>query len=560
MIRTLPSLLAETSPWLRLLEWLGYDFSDVPPGAVPEFQWTNFPASAGVFVLIAVVAAVLYGVWRLYRGEIDSCPPSIKFLLTCLRGLVVLLLTLVFLGPAIVLVRQRTVKPTIVIARDASQSMATADEYRDDLAAQSAARALNTSVAELRKTHPTRVQLIERALDPTQSPLLQRVSQRGSIQVLDFADKVNRLDFRNAFSPPASSEAPEEKPSSGNSEGTKPSSATAPLAPLPPLVAAGSGTDLWTLIREGIALDNPAALIIFTEGQHTAKDNAQAAAQEAAAKGVPLYFVGVGDPSKPRNLKVTNVYARPQVWQDEPFEIEAMVLAQGIDANEVRVELIEQRLGEGDSAVGPGVTVASQTLRLPEGGGVVPAPFSHAAKEEGRFVYSVRVESVDGERDEADNIGSSAVIKALSREKVRVLLVAGSPTWEFRLVQKLLARDKTMVVSCWLQTLDEERAQEGTRPISRLPVTRDELFWYDVVLLFDPNPQEFDQPWIELLKQFLGEHAGGLLFMAGPKHSGRLLTGPRTSEFQKLMPVSFGDVGALEVASLAHEQSTSLER
>lgn len=201
-------------------------------------------------------------------------------------------------------------------------------------------------------------------------------------------------------------------------------------------------------------------------------------------------------------------------------------------------------------AVGPGVTVASQTLRLPEGGGVVPAPFSHAAKEEGRFVYSVRVETVDGERDEADNIGSSAVIKVLSREKVRVLLVAGSPTWEFRLVQKLLARDKTMVVSCWLQTLDEERAQEGTRPISRLPVTRDELFWYDVVvLLFDPNPQEFDQPWIELLKQFVGEHAGGLLFMAGPK-IGWLLTGPRTSEFQKLMPVSFGDVCALEVASL----------
>ena len=99
----------------------------------------------------------------------------------------------------------------------------------------------------------------------------------------------------------------------------------------------------------------------------------------------------------------------------------------------------------------------------------------------------------------------------LSRERVRVLLVAGAPTWEYRLVQKLLARDKTIIVSCWLQTLDEERAQEGTRPITRLPVTKDELFYYDVVLLFDPNPQEFDQAWIELLKQFVGEHSGGLL-------------------------------------------------
>ena len=117
-------------------------------------------------------------------------------------------------------------------------------------------------------------------------------------------------------------------------------------------------------------------------------------------------------------------------------------------------------------------------------------------------------------------------------------------------VQKLLARDKTITVSCWLQTLDEERAQEGTRPITHLPITKDELFYYDVVLLFDPNPQEIDRAWIELLKQFVGEHSGGLLFMAGPKHSGRLLTSPRTAEFGKVLPVSFGDVGALEVAAL----------
>src|SRR5207249_10623147 len=64
------------------------------------------------------------------------------------------------------------------------------------------------------------------------------------------------------------------------------------------------------------------------------------------------------------------------------------------------------------------------------------------------------------------------------------------------------------------------------------------------------NPQEIDKSWIELMKQFVGEHSGGLLFMAGPKHSGRLLTSSRTAEFGKILPVSFGDVGALEVAAL----------
>jgi len=38
--------------------------------------------------------------------------------------------------------------------------------------------------------------------------------------------------------------------------------------------------------------------------------------------------------------------------------------------------------------------------------------------------------------------------------------------------------------------------------------------------------------------------------MAGPKHSSRLLTSSSTAEFGKLLPVTFGDLGALEVAAL----------
>ncbi|HMC10270.1 MAG TPA: hypothetical protein VKH44_03230, partial [Pirellulaceae bacterium] len=213
--------------------------------------------------------------------------------------------------------------------------------------------------------------------------------------------------------------------------------------------------------------------------------------------------------------------------------------------------LIEQRLGENDQPLGEGTVVTSLDVAAPEkGSGQKTAQFSHTVREPGRFVYRVRVESIEGDSEESDNQSSSNVVKVLSRERMRVLLVAGAPTWDYRLVQKLLARDKTITVSCWLQTLDEERPQEGTRPITHLPITKSELFYYDVILLLDPNPQEIDRAWIELVKQFVGEHSGGLLFMAGPKHSGRLLTSPRTAEFGKVLPVSFGDVGALEVAAL----------
>ncbi len=542
-------LAADASPaaepwWHRVLQFLGHDFRDVAPGEKVEFQWTNMPTSAGVFVLIAVVIALVYAVFFIYRRELDTCPRWVKMLLAGLRTGVVLLLTVVFLGPALVVVKQRTIKPTLVLARDASQSMSTADRYADDEAAAVTAAAVGLSISDLRQQRLTRAQIVDKLLDPAgDAHLLAQLAAKGRLQTMDFADRVEKLDVRGSAQP-----GKEVSPKTGTEP--KPGKESSAPAPLRPLQAVGRGTDIWTVIREAAASDSPAAAIILSDGQHTAKDDPRVAALEAKERGMPLYIVGVGDPSRPRNLRVANVYVRPQVWQDEPFEIDAMIVAQGLSASEVRVELIEQRVSDSDMAVGEGTVVQSLQLPVPEGGGRLRAQFSHTAKEAGRSIYQVKVEPLEDELADDDNQQSSPVVKILSRERVRVLLVAGAPTWEFRLVQKLLARDKTIVVSCWLQTLDEERAQEGTRPITALPVTREDLFWYDVVMLFDPNPQEFDQPWIELLKQFVGEHSGGLLFMAGPKHSGRFLTGARTSEFQKLLPVSFGDVGAMEVASL----------
>ena len=104
---------------------------------------------------------------------------------------------------------------------------------------------------------------------------------------------------------------------------------TAEADSLPPLVADGRGTDLASAIRQSLAADRPAAIVLFTDGQHTGKDDPRDAAREAKSRGVPLLIVGVGDPSRPRNLKLANVYVRPQVWQDEPFEIDADRLGRG---------------------------------------------------------------------------------------------------------------------------------------------------------------------------------------------------------------------------------------
>ena len=543
------AIIAQSSAWDALLWLLGFDeLRAAPPGSKTVLELTNFPTSWGVFVLIAVVVAVLWGVFYLYRREIDTCPLWVKMLLAGLRTGVVLLLLCIFLGPALVYLQYRTVHPTLVVARDASLSMNTADAYEDAAAAKIAGGVLGKSPDEIKTLKPSRAALVNEALSKDNQKLLAELSKKSRVQAVDFADRVEKVETRGQ-----GGESKVQSPKSKVEATQNSEPGTRNLAPLPPLVAEGRGTDLWLAIRESLAVDNPAAIVLFSDGQHTGKDDPRLAAREAKERGVPLFVVGAGDPSRPRNVKVASVYVRPQVWQDEPFEIDAMVVTQGVEEGQARVELIEQKVNDSDQAIGSPTVVQTQQLDLTQGqgSGRLQVPFSHTVKDAGRYVYSVRVETVEGERDEADNERASpGIVKVLSRERIRVLLVAGAPSWEYRLVQKLLQRDRTITVSCWLQTLDEERAQEGTRQITRLPVTKDELFYYDVVLLFDPHPQEFDKEWTDLLQSFVGDHSGGLLFMAGPKHSGRMLTNPRTAGLGKILPVSFGDVEALEVANL----------
>jgi hypothetical protein len=53
-----------------------------------------------------------------------------------------------------------------------------------------------------------------------------------------------------------------------------------------------------------------------------------------------------------------------------------------------------------------------------------------------------------------------------------------------------------------------------------------------------------------LLKRFVREHSGGLLYMPGPIYSGAFLGNPRTASIVDLLPMSLGDVGDMEVAAL----------
>ena len=142
-----------------------------------------------------------------------------KLLLATLRAGVVLLLVCIFLGPALIYLQERKIHPSVVVLRDASQSMNTADDYPDEAAAKMAAAALGKSPDEVKQQKPTRVEIVNHLFSSGDGKLLRQLAEKGKIQLFDFAEQATKVDltatpFAPKQSPPAATQRNRPRPPS----------------------------------------------------------------------------------------------------------------------------------------------------------------------------------------------------------------------------------------------------------------------------------------------------------------------------------------------------------
>ncbi len=107
-----------------------------------------------------------------------------------------------------------------------------------------------------------------------------------------------------------------------------------------------------------------------------------------------------------------------------------------------------------------------------------------------------------------------------------MLLVDGSPRWEYRFLRNLLSRDKTIRLATFLQDADLEAGQssqpvddaEKTTALKIFPVRREDLMAYDVVIFGDVNPSLLSPAALQNLADFADrpDSGGALVLIAGP--------------------------------------------
>jgi hypothetical protein len=491
----------------RFVEWL-LGIPEADPGQGNAWRYVhNFPWPSWVLLLFSAGAAVV--VFAVYRRDAGHLSRPARLFLAALR-LAALAMLLFMLSEAMLSI-ERTGLPFVVVMLDNSGSMAT-----EDLPAKSEAREYASALLnEAKLEKPSRLNLGKALLLRDNGKLLRRLLENHKLRIYTVAE-AETLVGENVYLQPAQVDE---------------------LLPLVRKVAIqGDQTRLGDALRDvlnGLRGTPPSAVILISDGITTDGEKLSAAARHARQKSVPLYTVALGNADPVLDIELHNVLADDVAFVNDPVTFSYTLTGHGLAGKKTQVVIRKK----GESPI-----LAQQEVTIGDEGKPQKLELTYTPKAAGDLELVIEAVPVPREANVSNNRERRRV--SVRDEKIRVLLADYLPRWEFRELKALLEREKTVELKTVLQDADPEYTQEDLSALPHFPVTREELFQYDVVVFGDVNPAYLSTTILDNLKDFVGERGRGMLFVAGPNFNP---SSYRTTPLETLLPI---DIEGLKVPPL----------
>ncbi len=300
----------------------------------------------------------------------------------------------------------------------------------------------------------------------------------------------------------------------------------------------GSRTDLFSALRAVKAQDSSGArklagVIVFSDGADNV-DLAQGLVGHARSTvesfGVPISTVAVGQGGL-ADLSVDSVKVDDFAFVRNSITAEAEVHARGFKGQQVTVVLRRE-----------GQVVATRPVQFETDDDTVPVTFTFTPDQTGRFVYTVSV-PVFPEEAVAENNTRSFALKVI-RDRVRVLLVAGRPSWDERAIRGILKQDANVeLVSFYILRTTGDQVKADDTDLSLIPFPRNEIFQeklatFDLVIVLNFS---HDDPGTSLAMfqrdiEAYVNNGGAMAYLGGDRSFGEAPASP--TPFDAILPVT----------------------
>ena len=321
------------------------------------------------------------------------------------------------------------------------------------------------------------------------------------------------------------------------------------------LEAEGKDSRLGIALRQVIDQYRGASLsavVMLTDGVTTRDETIGQVGDYAAQKGVPLYFVGIGDDHEIRDLKLHDLLVDDVVYINDRVVFEARLTGKGYKKDFAIPVVLKIRDKDGKER-----ELSRTMVKVNPQGKAERFKLIHQPKEVGRKQFIIEIDApkpAAGEKQpHPANLRLERTIEVIDAKVIKVLYVEGQPRYEFRYVKFLLEREspdakknKTLELKTYLVDADDNFAQTDRTALPAFPPTQAELGQYDVVILGDVDAGKLGNQNLRNLADFVrGEDAkgqkfakggGGLLLIAGALHNPHSYLGTPLAEVIPIEP------------------------
>jgi len=249
-----------------------------------------------------------------------------------------------------------------------------------------------------------------------------------------------------------------------------------------------------------------ASVVLITDGGRNTGGTTADAAGILAARGVPLYPVGVGNQTPPNDYEVVSVIAPKRVRRDSEVELQVTVRHTGYK------EPFELSISRGQT------TITSRKIEPNANTDLEQVKMVFTPDQEGTATYHIAIAPGKDEKN-TDNNAKDIDIE-IRDDRLPVLYVEGSPRLEYRFLRRALFHDPDFRVVGLLRLGDNRFYVQGANDneaflAKGFPTTVEQLNQFQAVILGDIEASYFTPDQLKLLQEFVRTRGGGLLMLGG---------------------------------------------
>lgn len=300
--------------------------------------------------------------------------------------------------------------------------------------------------------------------------------------------------------------------------------------------APGDETHLFAALRHSLD-ENPGAIVCLTDGLDTSDEASGKFATEAAARGVPLYFIPGENHLQPgASLALREIQAPARVLRRTEFTATAV-----IEATEPRDQQLPMELWVN------GKKTASTQLAVRAGHNTLSWPVTVESGEPGELALEFR----------AGDQSASCVADVVESTTMDVLYYQGALQWGYRFLRGALETDPSFRLTAILNPALQVQLSTGTgATLTDLPEDAAELRRFQIVILAHVFANQLSSLQQQALVDYV--RGGGCVFFISPDTEAT--EGFSGTAVEQMLPVVFAarnDPASSAVRQMQHQLSVN---